>query len=88
MLFTARTLVAAALVAAASMANADDGPKPIAVAIEPLGDRNGAVVARVSFRFANPREVTEAGLFLEGSFTQGGRVPLNFRYASRARATS
>jgi|GEM_PF-3806424 len=71
-----RTLtIVAALLLAPVIAAAQDLPKPLSIAIEPLGDRDQQVVARVFFRFANPRAITEAGLFLEGSFTQDGQVP-------------
>src|SRR5688500_17453970 len=76
-----RTLLAAALLLVSTVAAAQDVPKPLSIALEPLGDRDLGVVARVFFRFANPRAVTEAGLFLEGSFTQDGHVPRNFRFA-------
>jgi len=76
-----RTLLATALLLASAIASAQDTPKPLSVALEPLGDRGDAVVARVYFRFANPRAITEAGLFLDGSFTEAGQVPRNFRFA-------
>jgi len=76
-----RTLLAAALVLVSAAATAQDAPKPLSIALEPLGDRDGGVVTRVIFRFANPRAVTEAGLFLEGSFKQDGQLPRNFRFA-------
>jgi len=76
-----RTLLAAALLLVSTVAAAQDVPKPLSIALEPLGDRDRGVVARVFFRFANPRAITEAGLFLEGSFTQDGHVPRNFRFA-------
>jgi hypothetical protein len=77
-----RTLsLIAALLLASLTAAAQDLPKPLSIAIEPLGDRDQQVVVRVFFRFANPRAITEAGLFLEGSFTQDGQVPRNFRFA-------
>lgn len=62
-------------------ARAEEAKKPLAIAIEPLGDNQHGVVTRVFFRFANPRAITAAGLFLEGSLTQDGRVPVNFRLA-------
>lgn len=75
-----KSLAVAALVFFASIAAAQD-IKPIAIAVEPLGDTDHGVAARVTFRFANPREITDAGLFLEGSFAQSGRPPRNFRIA-------
>ena len=76
-----RTLFAAALLLVSAIAAAQDAPKPLSIALEPLGDRDGGVVTRVVFRFANPRAITDAGLFLEGSFRQAGKVPRSFRYA-------
>jgi hypothetical protein len=76
-----RKLLVAALLLVSAVAAAQDVPKPIAIALEPLGDDEHGVVVRVFFRFANPRAITDAGLFLEGSFTQRGRVPRNFRFA-------
>lgn len=76
-----RRLFAVALLLVSGMAVAQDAPKPIAIAVEPLGDSEHGVVARVSFRFANPRAITEAGLFLDGSFAQAGRVPRSFRFS-------
>ena len=59
----------------------DDPPKPVAITLEPLGDTDHGVAARVFFQFANPHEVTEAGLFIQGSFIQDGQVTKNFRFA-------
>jgi Ca-activated chloride channel family protein len=77
-----RKLVVALLLAVATIAAAEDAPAPLAITLEPLGDSDQGVVARVTFRFANP---TDAGpqtqLFLQGSFMQGGQVLRNFRYA-------
>lgn len=55
----------------------------ITISVEPLGENDqGQVVSRVSFRFATPPEVPpETGLFLQGSFMQGGKVLRNFRIA-------
>jgi hypothetical protein len=76
-----RTLLAAALFAVASFAAGQETLKPVSIAIEPLGDSDRGVVTRVFFRFANPRAVTDAGLFLEASFHEAGHVPRNFRVA-------
>lgn len=76
-----RTWFAAALLLLSAVAAAQDAPKPLTIALETLGDRDGAVVTRVFFRFANPRAITEAGLFIEGSFRQEGKLPRLFRYA-------
>jgi Ca-activated chloride channel homolog len=75
-----RTLLAALLLAS-TVAAAQDAPKPLSIAIEPLGDTDHGVAARVFFRFANPHAVTDAGLFLQGSFIQDGKVTRNFRFA-------
>ena len=76
-----RMLLSAALLFVSFFAAAQDAPKPLTISLEPLGDRDGDVVAQIVFRFANPREITAAGLFLEGSFTQKGQVPRHFRFA-------
>jgi hypothetical protein len=76
-----RRFFAAALLLCAMPAIADDAPRPLVISINPLGDRDAGVVAELIFIFANPRQVTEAGLFIEGSITEQGRVPRNFRFA-------
>jgi hypothetical protein len=76
-----KTLLIAALILVATLAVADEAPKPVSIALEPLGDRDGTVVTLVYFRFANPRRVTAAGLFLEGTFLQPGELPSSFRFA-------
>lgn len=76
-----KTLLAAALIFVATFAVADDAPKAVSITIESLGDRDGTVVTLVYFRFANPRRVTAAGLFLEGTFVQPGELPRGFRFA-------
>ena len=75
-----RALLAAALLFVSTFAVADDSPKPLSIAIEPLGDGDRGVVTRIFFRFANPHAITDAGLFLEGSITEAGHVPRNFRF--------
>lgn len=76
-----RTFLAALLLATAVAAVAQEAPKPLSIAIEPLGDNEHGVVTRIFFRFANPHAVTDAGLFLQGSFVQDGKVTRNFRFA-------
>ncbi|MFP5247150.1 MAG: hypothetical protein ACLGH0_10690, partial [Thermoanaerobaculia bacterium] len=77
-----RTILAAALLALCSSLVAQDAPKPLTIALEPLGDSDTGVVTRVTFRFAEPPEaVPGAELVLQGSFMQGGQVLRNFRYA-------
>ena len=77
-----RMLIATAFLLGSVVAAAQDAPpKPVSIAVELLGDRGDGIVARVFFRFANPRAITDAGLFLEGSFTQPGQVPRSFRIA-------
>jgi Ca-activated chloride channel family protein len=77
-----RTILAAlALTAVATLAAAEDAPKPVNVSLEALGDTDQGVVTRVSFRFPEPPEAQPgAELFLQGSFLQGGLVLRNFRY--------
>lgn len=53
--------------------------KPVAIVVEPLGDTDQGVVARIHFRFAVPDEV-EGAVILQGSLLQGGQVVRNFRY--------
>jgi hypothetical protein len=74
-----RMLLAAVMLLASAMAAAEDARKAVSIAVEPLGDRGDSVVAQVVFRFANPRAMTEAGLFLDGTVTQAGQVPRHFR---------
>lgn len=63
----------------ATAALADD--KPILVAMEPLGDSDTGVVARITFRFAVPPDVDSAlPVVLQGSLMQSGKVVRNFRY--------
>lgn len=77
-------ILALLLTALTAQVPAESSAPPITVALEPLGDSESGVVARVSFQFATPPEVPqETGLFLQGSFIQGGRVVRNFRYAVR-----
>lgn len=76
-----RISLIATLLLVSVIAAAQDAPKPMSIVLEPLGDSDSGVVARVYFRFANPHAITEAGLFLEGSFIESGHVPRNFRFA-------
>lgn len=76
-----KTLVALLLIALSSLAVAEETAKPITITLDPLGDTDQGVAARISFRFAQPPEVPpETGLFLQGSLMQGGQVIRNFRY--------
>ncbi|HEX6085274.1 MAG TPA: VWA domain-containing protein [Thermoanaerobaculia bacterium] len=53
----------------------------IAVRVDPLGDSDEGVVARVTFRFpAGLDDSPDAILAIQGSFMQDGRVIRNFRY--------
>jgi VWFA-related protein len=53
----------------------------IAVRVEPLGDSDEGVVARVTFRFVSALDASpDAILAIQGSFLQDGRVIRNFRY--------
>ena len=61
-------------------ATTSNDPKPLSVAVEPLGDNEQGVVVRVAFSFASPPEVPpESPMFLQGSFMQNGQVIRNFR---------
>src|SRR5687768_11102373 len=82
-----KTLSAVLLIALSTLAAAAQEPttpvppKPITIALEALGDTEQGVAARISFRFAQPPEVSpETGLFLQGSLLQGGQVIRNFRF--------
>jgi Ca-activated chloride channel homolog len=73
-------LLPAVLVISASLAVAADDSL-ISVTATPLGDTDAGVVARISFRFVVPSEVTEdSAVVLQGSLMQGGKVVRNFRY--------
>ena len=86
---TMRKLLTAALVALASVAVAQEAAKPITISLEPLGDTDAGVAARITFRFAEPPEVPpETGLFLQGSLLHGGQVVRNFRYAVKPNSNS
>lgn len=77
-----RTLIALFALAAAFLAvGQEPAQKPIVIGLEPLGDNDSGVVARVSFRFPTPPDVPEEiPLVLQGSFMQRGIVLRNFRY--------
>jgi Ca-activated chloride channel family protein len=78
-----RTLSAAlvALLALATSIAAQDANERLAIALEPLGDTDAGVVARVTFRFVGALDASpEAQLALQGSFLQNGLVLRNFRY--------
>ena len=63
----------------ALLAAAED--KPVVVTLTALGDSDAGVVARISFRFAVPPEVTaDSAVILQGSLMQAGKVVRNFRY--------
>lgn len=85
-----RTLVAALLVAAAMFPlSAQDAANPLTIAAEAAGDTDDGVAARVTFRFVSAAEVApDAQLFLQGSFSQAGKVVRNFRFAVGAQSTS
>jgi Ca-activated chloride channel family protein len=86
-----KTLAAVLFVALSSLVFAQDAPppKPITIALEPLGDTDQGVAARISFHFAQPPEVPpETGLFLQGSMLQGGQVIRNFRFPVAPDSTS
>src|SRR5688572_22120122 len=76
-----KTLAAVLLVALSTAAFTQEAAKPITISLEPLGDTDAGVAARITFRFAQPPEVPpETGLFLQGSLLQGGQVIRNFRF--------
>jgi Ca-activated chloride channel homolog len=85
--------LAAVLLLVLSLGAAAQDPPPkqdvIAVTIESLGDAEGTVAVRVTFRYPKPAEITDdSALFLQGSFVQDGKVLRNFRYAVPSAGTS
>lgn len=69
-----------ALLLAASVAMADE-EKPLTITVEPLGDTDAGVVARLTFRYAIPSDVpTGVPLVVQGSISQEGKVIQRFRY--------
>jgi Ca-activated chloride channel homolog len=72
-----KTLFALLLFALAPLTAAEDSP--LAVDLEPLGDTDAGVVARVSFRFPMPQDADTSEFYLQGSFLQNGTVIRNFR---------
>ncbi len=53
----------------------------LTIAIEPLGDNDEGVVARITFRFAVPSDVPPGvPLVVQGSILQGEQVVKNFRF--------
>lgn len=68
------------LLAAAGMP-AQEPQERLAIALEPLGDSDQGVVARVTFRFVTPLEPGDVRLELQGSLLKDGKVVRNFRYA-------
>jgi Ca-activated chloride channel family protein len=84
-----RPWLLALLLALSTSLFAQEPAKTIAVVVEPLGDADQGVVARVTFRFAQPSESgPENPLFLQGSFLHDGQVLRNFRFPVQDQATS
>ena len=75
------TRVAIALLLVASMATAADEQSKLTIALEPLGDSEAGVVARVAFHFAIPSDIPQGvPLVIIGSVMQQGQVVKRFRY--------
>jgi Ca-activated chloride channel homolog len=73
-----KTLAALLLMFANALAAQDER---LAITADPLGDSDGGVVTRITFRFPTPIESEEGALLvLQGSFLQNGKVVRNFRY--------
>jgi Ca-activated chloride channel family protein len=73
------TLVA---LGAFAQAPADDPANraKLSIALEPRGDAQEGVVARITFKFITPSDVPpDIPLAIQGSFTRGGEVVRNFR---------
>ena len=72
------TLAALLLVFATSLAAQEER---LAITADALGDSDGGVVTRITFRFPTPIESEEGALLvLQGSFLQNGKVIRNFRF--------
>jgi len=80
-----KTLAALLFALTAAAFAQDEAPKPLAIALEPLGDTDAGVAMRITFRFPKPEADTD--VFLQGSFMQNGTVLRNFRYPVPADAT-
>jgi Ca-activated chloride channel family protein len=73
-----KSLLALVLVAAGALGA--DEPQNLTIAVEPLGDSDGGVVTRVTFKFAIGSDIQEGvSLVVTGSTTQGQSVK-TFRY--------
>ncbi|HKB78302.1 MAG TPA: VWA domain-containing protein [Thermoanaerobaculia bacterium] len=69
------------LAAVASAASAADEPKGLTITLDPLGDSDAGVVARVTYHFVIPDDVPDGvPLVIVGSITQGQQVTKRFRY--------
>ena len=76
-------------ISTATFAQEAQEPKALTIAVEPLGDSDQGVVARVTFRFAEPADSGPVNpFFLQGSFMQNGQVLRNFRFPVREQSTS
>jgi VWFA-related protein len=63
-------------------AAAQEPDERLTISLEPVGDSDTGVVARVTFTFVTPIDAhPDAQLALQGSFMQDGVVLRNFRYA-------
>lgn len=78
-LLAMRTILPALLLAFALTASAEDAAERVAIHLQPLGDTDAGVVARVTFRFVQPLELN-VPLVLQGSYLRDGKVIRNFRY--------
>lgn len=76
-----RKLSATLLLLAASLVAAEEPQSGLAISLEPVGDSDAGVVARVTFKFVTPIDpLFEGEMALQGSFIQNGVVLRNFRY--------
>jgi VWFA-related protein len=72
-----KLLLSLLFLAVAPFAAADESP--MAIDVEPLGDSDAGVVARISFRYPTPEDAASSEFYLQGSFLQNGLVIRNFR---------
>ena len=81
--------IAVCLLALSLSLVAEEPGAAVEITLETLGDSQGRVATRVTFRYPSPNEVSpESPLFLQGSFLQDGLVLRNFRYSVPARGSS
>jgi Ca-activated chloride channel homolog len=77
------------LLSFSAFAQEAEAPKALTIAVEPLGDSDQGVVARVTFRFERPDDGgVQNPYVLQGSFMQNDQVLRNFRFPLPEQGTS